>query len=234
MLPLIEKVINAYGGAEAWNTHTRLVAEVSVKGLAFTLKRRKPFERALLEMELHRPYSRILPIGREPDVWGVMDGNEVRLESLDGQCLQKRINPHTYFPYGRRLLYWDDLDMAWFANYAFWNYFTLPLLLQRPDIDWRQTEDNKLEALFPEGFPTHSRHQQFWFDPHSGLLQQHNYTATVISSLATAAHVVKAHALNGNIPYACKRVVTPMKRNGKAMQGPVLIDIDVHSCQLLP
>jgi hypothetical protein len=56
MTPTAEKAIEAYGGRQLWSEATRLEAEFSASGLAFTLKRRPHFRRGptLIAIELHK------------------------------------------------------------------------------------------------------------------------------------------------------------------------------------
>jgi hypothetical protein len=224
-----ESVINAYGGADVWKNNKYIEAEVSVKGLAFTLKQRPFFNHAKIKMEIERPYSKITPIGKNKNVSGILDGNDVRVEDSNGIIISERKNARRLFPYGRRLFYWDDLDMAYFANYAFWNYFTLPNLLQSSEIKWDEKTKGFLQATFPDNLPTHNKVQEFHFDVNSGLLLQHNYTADIISPLAKAANVVVQHNSSGEIIYPSKRIVTPRSSSGKALKRPILIDITVHN-----
>lgn len=220
----LEKAIAAYGGRERWQNAQKIEAEVSVQGWAFILKRRPFFEHAHISMEVARPYSRLTPIVKRKNVAGVLDGHDVRLEDEQGNVLAERKDARAYFPGGRRLLWWDDLDMSYFANYAFWNYFNLPALLMRSDIEWTELAPGRLEAKFPPQIPTHNAIQRFRFDTESGLLIQHDYTANVISKLATAAHVIHEHR-DG---YPSDRLVTPRSPKGKALAGPKLVAIQVH------
>ena len=111
-----------------------LRGRIQCRGLAFIFKQRPQFKRAKVTMDISRPFSRITPIGRNRDISGVLNGPDVHLENANGEVIRERKNARQYFPGGRRLLYWDDLDMAYFANYAIWNYLTLPALLMRKDI----------------------------------------------------------------------------------------------------
>ncbi len=228
-----QNAINAYGGIESWRNLKYIEAEVSVKGLAFTLKRRPFFEHVKIQMEVGKPFSRITPIGKDKNISGVLDGNNVRLENQDGIIIAERNNARDFFPYGRRLLYWDDLDMAYFANYALWNYFTLPRLLTNDEIIWTEKADGVLEAIFPDNYPTHSKIQEFHFDKTTGVLIQHNYTAEVISKLAKAANVVKEQKIIKDILFPVSRIVTPRNSEGKALKKPILIDIKVHNVKLI-
>jgi hypothetical protein len=224
-----QKAVEICGGQEFWLNASRIEAEVSVHGLAFVLKHRPAFQHAKIEMEVQRPVVRLTPIGRDPTITGILDHGDVRLESHDGKTLAERKDARSYFRFGRRLFYWDDLDMAYFANYAFWNYFTLPRLLLDKRISWEETGPGNLQATFPTSIPTHCRTQQYRFDPTRGLLLQHNYTVDIISQLATAAHVIRDHKKQEGILYPSSRVVTPQKGGGGYRKGPVLIDITVHS-----
>jgi len=224
-----ETALNAYNGADVWKNNKYIEAEVSVTGLAFTLKQRPFFNHTNIKMEIERPYSKITPIGKNKNVSGILDGNDVRLENQNGIIISGRKNARRFFPYGRRLFYWDDLDMAYFANYAFWNYFTLPNLLQSPKILWEEKVKGVLQATFPYNFPTHNQVQEFHFNVNTGLLMQHNYTADIISSLAKAANVVVEHNSSEEIIYPSRRVVTPRSSSGKALKRPILIDITVHN-----
>ncbi len=236
MTPTAQKALAAYGGKERWTNAKTINAEVSVHGWAFTLKRRPFFKHARISMEIARPVSRLTPIGKDPQITGVLVGHDVYLEDQNGTITEARKNARRYFPGGRRLFAWDDLDMTYFANYAFWNYFTLPALLLREDIAWKELKpgplEASLEATFPDTLPTHNPVQRFRFDPKTGLLIQHDYTAEIISKLATAANVVLEHKQGAEILYPSRRLVTPRAPSGKALPGPTLIAITVHDFHL--
>jgi hypothetical protein len=227
-----QKAIEAYGGAGLWQNSKYLEAVVSAKGLAFTLKRRPFFKQAKIVMEINRPYSRLTPIGKDKNITGILDGNDVRLEDKDGKVVAERKNARKYFPFGRRLFYWDDMDMAYFANYASWNYFTFPNLLMNDNIIWNEKEPGILEAIFPESIPTHSKIHKFHIDMTSGRLIQHDYSADIISKLAKVVNLVIEHSEENGLLFPSSRLVTPRSGKGKALKKPVMIDIKVHSFKL--
>ena len=229
-----EKAIAAYGGRVLWQNAKTLETGISASGLAFTMKRRPFFRHAKMVLAIHRPFSTLTPIGLNPTITGILDGLDVRLENEKGQIISERRNARDYFKIGRRLFYWDDLDMSYFANYASWNYFTLPALLMREDIVWTELEPGWLEARFPDEIPTHSKVQRFRFDRETGLLIQHDYTADIISPLAAASNVVLQHAQNSTgLVYPSIRRVTPKGPKGKPLGGPVLIHLDIHDFRLI-
>ena len=228
MSALLDKVIAAYGGRELWNAASRVRAVVSSGGLAFALKRRPPFRHANLVCDVHRPWCSLTPIGHEPGIAGTLDGAATRLETADGDLIERRENARSYFPLGRRFFWWDDLDIAYFANYAFWNYLTLPARLMSPDVAVTQASSDRLVVTFPDHVPTHCRRQVFHVDPETGLLRQHDYTADVVGRFARAANVVVEHGEAGGIAFTSRRRVTPRGPAGKPLPKPVLIYITVH------
>ena len=113
-----EKAIAAYGGRVLWQNAKTLETGISASGLAFTLKRRPFFRHAKMVLAIHRPLSTLTPIGLNPTITGILDGLDVRLENEKGQIISERRNARDYFKIGRRLFYWDDLDMSYFAKLA--------------------------------------------------------------------------------------------------------------------
>ena len=221
------RAVDAYGGEAFWRAARSIRATVSTTGLAFVLKWQKPFRRIGVECGVNEPFTRLTPMD-ETGASGVLRNGDVFLENPSGRVIAQRRNARSFFPYGRRLFLWDSLDQTYFAGYALWNYLVFPALLLREDIHWEETGPNRLLAHFPENIPTHSRVQEFLFDPVSGLLSQHNYTAEVMGGWAKAANSVIAHGTWNCIPYPAHRRVTPRKKDGTPAGGPVLIDLIIH------
>ncbi|HMW33647.1 MAG TPA: hypothetical protein PLH27_01040 [bacterium] len=229
----INKAIRAYGGEACWKKAKRIEAEISVRGLAFTLKQRPFFEHALVQMEIARPVSSIIPIGRDPSIRGRLDSEDVWLEDVSGKVLETRNSIRRYFPFGKHAFRWDDLEMSYFANYAMWNYLTLPSLLMNEEILWSETEQGIVKAVFPTSIPTHSKNQEFRFDKDTGLLCEHLYTVDIIGRYARATHTILAHNEDTGLIYPSRRKVTPQTPWRTALPGPILIDIEIHRFRLI-
>ena len=227
-----QRALNAYGGESRWRSARGIWATVSAGGWAFRLKLQEPMRGLSVKLEIARPLVRFSRMDRTGTV-SVLDGQDVRIESHDGTVLASRTNPRAKFPYGRRLFWWDPLDQAYFSGYALWNYLTLPALLLRDDIQWTEIADGTLEAKFPSHLPTHCERQQFHFDPATGLLRQHDYTAEVFGNWAKAANVVLQHAECDGLRFASRRRVTPRRRDGRPRRFPVLVAIAVHQWTLV-
>jgi hypothetical protein len=219
--------LDAYGGVAFWHAARSIQATVSASGLAFVLKRQRPFDRIAVRCTVGEPIVRLTPIDRSGNT-GVLKNGDVFLENPSGITIDSRERARSFFPYGRRLFWWDSLDQTYFAGYALWNYLAFPSLLLRQDIRWEETGPHRLRATFPDNIPTHSRVQEFLFDPASGLLLQQNYTAEVMGGWAKAANSVMQHGIWNGIPFPSRRLVTPRRKDGSPAGGPVLIDLIIH------
>jgi hypothetical protein len=228
---LMERVVAAYGGSSRWKGATSVEAVVSSGGFAFRSKWQPAFHRVRVRAEIAEPHVRFGPFVRR-GVVGVLNGGDVRIEEEAGRLLASRTDARSYFPYGRRFFWWDDLDQAYFAGYALWNYLTFPALLLRDDIQWTQLSETTLEARFPPHLPTHCEIQHFRFDPTIHLLKQHDYTAEVFGGWAKAANCVLEHHSWKGIPYPSKRRVILQRSDGRPRRWPVLVWIEVHEWRL--
>jgi len=232
MLPLAERVVQAYGGADRWKAATSVHATVNAWGFAFFAKLRGGIRDMHVEASLETPHVVSWNRGR-PDLRRTFDGRSVEIEDGVGNITALRHEPGRGFPYGRRLFYWDRLDEVYFSSYAIWNYLTLPALLMRDDIEWTDPGETTLEAHFPPELPTHCPVQQFHFDRDTALLRQHDYTAEVFGGWAKAANVVLSHSVSDGVPYPSHRRVTPRKGDGTPRGFPLLIDIRIQDWQLV-
>lgn len=231
MLPLAERVVEAYGGADRWRGAHAVHATVTAWGFAFLMKMRGGIRDMNVECDTSRP--RVVSWSdRDPGRQRIFDGKSVRIENSTGEVIASRADPRRNFPYGRRLFYWDRLDEVYFSSYAIWNYLTFPALLLRSDIEWSAPAEHTLEAQFPSSIPTHSAVQQFHFDPQTNLLRQHDYTAEVFGGWARAANVVLEQDDADGIPYPSHRRVTPRKSDGAPRGFPLLVDIRIRDLRL--
>jgi len=226
------RAIAALGGAERWLTAHRVEAVVSVTGLAWWLKMRRPVPRTRLVVGLDSPHARLEPVDRTGLV-GILDGNDARLEDGRGRVVASRPNAGQYFPDGRRNFYWDSLDLAYFAGTAMWNYFAFPRLLLRTDIEWREPADGTLEAHFPAELPTHSKVQTFVFDRETGLLARYDCTLEAVGAWARVAQFITDYGERDGIPYFGLRKVYLKRIDGSVRPWPRIITGRVFDWKLI-
>ena len=160
-----------------------------------------------------------------------LDGHDVALSRSDGTPIASRPHARERFPYGRRLLRWDELDFAYFIGYAMWNYLTFPALLLREDIEWRAIRAQRPRVALP-GVPADARARSSSSTSTSttGRLAEYDYVAAVFGRWAQAAHRVTAHAEADGLTYPSKRRVTPQtpKAGPTALRGPLMMWADVR------
>jgi hypothetical protein len=224
---LLDEVLAAHGGVDAWSSARELTVQLRSGGLALRSKfAGGPFRRYEARIDLDEPRAVLTPYPA-PGRRGIFERHRVAIESDAGEPVAERDEPRALFPRGRRRLWWDRLDALHFAGYALWNYFTTPLLLTRDGVELRE-EGRTLHATFPPELPTHSREQAFHFDER-GFLTRHDYTAEVFGGWARAHHASWGHRSFDGLVFPTHRRVTPAGR-----RLPVLVWIEVDSVQVGP
>ncbi|HEY1275779.1 MAG TPA: hypothetical protein VGF25_12740 [Thermoleophilaceae bacterium] len=215
-MTLLDEVLAAHGGREAWESAREVTARIRGGGIALPMKgAHAPFREFRVQITMAEPRAVITPY---PGGRGVYERDSVWIESDRGDVIERRDDMRRRFPGGRRRLWWDRLDGLYFAGYALWNYFTTPLLLTRCELRERGRE---LMARFPPDVPSHAPTTKFTFDER-GLLTRLDYTAQVFGEWARAKHLCSGHETFDGLVYPTVRRVTPRR-----WSGPVLVALDV-------
>jgi hypothetical protein len=236
---LLEQVIEAHGGSERFDSSDEVSARLHCKGWAFVMR----FQRGSLAdfrgtASTREPRVVIEPYP-EPGRRGILEQSSVRIESDGGEVLAERSDPRSQFRRFRRNLWWDDLDLLYFATYAYWGYVVAPFIFRRPGFEveevepWREDGEvwRGLQVRFPEGLPAHSREQRYYFDDR-GLLRRNDYTAEVFGSWAKAAHYCYDHTDFSGVVVPTRRRVMPRRPNGKPVRPVTLVSIAVGELTL--
>jgi hypothetical protein len=87
---------------------------------------------------------------------------------------------------------WDALHLTYFIGYAMWNYVSIPFLLAergfvKRELDGYEENDEHwrvLEVTYPDGVPTHTKVQKFYFGPDL-LLRRMDSVTDVAGGVAT-------------------------------------------------
>jgi hypothetical protein len=232
-MTLVDEALEAHGGAARWQAAKRVRAHARSGG--FLLRTRVPGNRFAdyhLTVDLDERRTVMDPFP-EPELRGVFERGEARLEREGGEVVASRRDPRKAF-FGRaglrRNFRWDALDATYFAGYAMWNYLSFPLLLTRPDVEvreispWRSNgeELRRLAVEFPEGLDTHSPRQRFYFDA-GGRLVRHDYVADVVGRWARAAHLCADHVESGGLFFPTRRWVRPIGPRNRPLPFPTMV-----------
>jgi hypothetical protein len=172
------------------------------------------------------PYPEIGQVGHfGPDrVWITTENGQLQQERLQPRLKLAKTPPRTP---------WDLLDQLYFAGSGFWNYFTTPFLLTRPEVRSEEVASHeehdevwrRLKAQFPPSIPTHSEEQTFYFDE-KGLLRRIDYV-TVEGRIA--AHYCYDHqSFDGLVSPTLRRVVPRTLERSKP-SAPTIVLVSVAS-----
>ncbi len=236
MAGLVHEVLNAYGGAQRWQSASTIAARGHIAGLLPTRFPGNKLADFTIRVRVTEPHVTLsnFPLDHQQ---GVLDRGEVRIQTSDGVGLDARADPRSYFA-GlrgvRRNVRWDPLDLTYFAGYAFWNYLTAPLLLAHPEVTVTEGEPltapgrqrwRRLDAAFPSGLDTHCRHQTFYIDP-AGLIRRHDFTAEPVGSWARASrHCDRHHQFDG-LTIPARHRVYPRGPGERVLRRPTLLALD--------
>jgi hypothetical protein len=238
---IVREVIEAHGGMDRWSGLDALDAEISASGFLFTTKRRPVLNHVRVRAATREPRFTFFDFPLQGQTAELFGNNEVQVRDRGGTILARRNNPRAAFTGLRRQFVWDDLDFIYFAGYATWNYLTTPFLLARKGFEIETLEPlpgalsqfTRLQVIFPEDIPTHSRRQVFYIDEQR-LLRRLDYTAEVVGMWAHAAHLCEDFRTFGGITAPTRRRVRPLPFGNMPLPGPVLVKLDVHDIRPVP
>lgn len=195
----VDQAIEAHGGEARWREVSAIDTSWTFHGTMFKIRLRE----AQLK-DLHARISTTEPrvvvdpfAGRSAT--GTFTPTRLELVEQDGRMTSLE-NPRDAFKRPRTIVWWNDLEMLYFAGYVLWNYAQLPFLLLKPGLviedagtTRKQGETwTKVRVTFPATLPTHSPRQTFYFGP-DGLLRRHDYHVGILSRLARGARYIHAN-----------------------------------------
>ena len=160
--------------------------------------------------------------------------HRVVIETESGDPLETRNDPRASFQGHRQETPWDDLHVAYFANYALWTYLTIPFLYTYPGFGCEELPPcqeggevwRPLKVSFPDDVPSHTREQISYFGP-DGLLRRHEYTVDIMGGAPGLNYAAKYRNADGIMVPTQRRVYAYNEKKEKIPQ-PVLVAIDIH------
>ena len=230
---LLAHAIDAHGGMRRWDRLSRFRAAVSVTG-AIWQQKGKPglLTDVILEGGTRDQWLRITPFpsaGRRA-IW-VPDRQTI--ETTQGVVLAERRDPASAFIGIDRDSPWDDIQVAYFAAEANWNYFTAPFVLARSDFVVQEIEPwseggevwRRLFVTYPDNVAAHCRQQTYYFD-NDGYLRRLDYVIDILGGWA-AVHYSSDYRDFDGITVPTRRQVYVRNADGSAALGPPSLAIDV-------
>ena len=227
---LLEEVISAHGGADRWQTMSELSIDVSAGGLAVASKFQRRGLRDLVARVSTDSQRVVLAPYPSRGHRGVFDRGAVRIEADNGSVVRQRLDPRAELGSPRRLLWWDHLDLLYFAGSSLWTYMTSPFIFAAPGFEvqaldlWSERGEiwRPLAVTFPAELHTHSQKQVFYFGP-DGLIRRQDYTAEEFGTWARSAHYGDAHRDFNGLVMPTRRRVFLRRADNRSRRHPVLI-----------
>jgi hypothetical protein len=229
----LKDILDAHGGEAYWRSIRSIELEVSIRGFLFTAKRIPKMDHVRMTVDTTRPAVVIHDYPAAGESTHFLGEARVEIRDAAGRISLARDDPRYHFNQLRQFFYWDDLDFAYFSGYAMWNYLTMPFLSRFPGVEAERAAhsglegDARYEVRFPPNFPTHARHQVFYFDDEHRLYR-HDYTAEVVGAWARAAHFCGEYRRFGGLVLPTIRRVYPKLFCNQPFKAITLVAIDIH------
>ena len=237
MSDLLDRVLAAHGGVEAWSRVATLTAELSLGG-AFWAARGWPdvYRDQHVELDARRQRIAFSPF-TGPGTRSVfeIDPERVVIEHADGSVVAERIHPRTSFPLPFDMAHtrWDAVQVAAFTSAAVWNYLTQPFSLTYAGVITREIEPwiedgetwRRLAVRFPAGHANHNPEQVFYYDER--FLQMRMDYSPLVTSGPPVAHYTHDHETFDGFVFPTRRRVHLHGPDGVANQELAAITLDV-------
>lgn len=231
---LARLAIDAHGGEEAWRRLSEVSVRVSSGGLAFATKGQGHALRAL-DATVATSGQRVA-FADYPSAGGqgVLESDgRVRIVRA-AETLHERANPRPDFANLRHRLWWDRLDMLYFAASALWTYVSSPFVWLREGYELRELAPwqeggerwRRLAVSFPASVHTHCREQVFHIDA-AGAIRRHDYTPELFHNGIRAAHYCYDLRPFDGLLLATRRAVFPRRADGRSRGWPRLVWIEL-------
>jgi hypothetical protein len=232
-MALLEDVLDASGGIDAWQRSTRFTAHLSIDGAL------------LAEMGKGGLLKDVVAVGSTQnqlltfigftaaDKSGGYRPDRVTIERLGGGLLQERDDPRATFVQHTGQASWDDLDLVYFCGFALWTTLTMPFVLTLPNVRVEELAERhepghvwrRLRAVFPPEITTHAAEQVFSFDA-SGLQWRTDYTSIGAGDGALVDHA-SAHQNFSGIVLPTLRRSLRVGADGTLVAKPAALDIEI-------
>jgi len=196
---VVDRALEAHGGEARWKALSTLTTQWTFRGMMFKMRMREAqLKNLTASISTREPRVVIHPYPK-PGMQAVFTPQHLQVSDEKG-VISSREHPRSTFGGLRTVVWWDDLEMLYFAGYVLWNYPQLPFLLLQPGLTLEdagtskqgQETWNKVKVTFPSEMPTHSPVQTFYFGP-DGLLRRHDYCVAIMSPLARGARYIHSY-----------------------------------------
>jgi len=201
---LLQKALEVHGGLDRWKCFASIQATIVTGGRLFDMKGTpQDTTPRRITVATQREWASVAPFGADDQVTD-FTANRIAIEKLDGTIVKGRLHPSEHAEGEAVDAPWDALDQAYFNGYALWTYLTTPFHFAMPgfvaeEIDpWREEDElwRGLRIICPPNIASHSKRQDFYFDP-DFLLRRHDYHVEASSGFAAAQYAFDSVIVQG-------------------------------------
>jgi hypothetical protein len=233
MNDLLELSVNAHGGMQRWDKISRFRVEASITGDLWDLKGR-PGGLADVELEGETRDQRIkITPFPWPGCYTTWEPYRQTIETDDGVLVAERRDPAASFRGFTRQTPWDDLQVAYLAGEANWNYIVMPFIFARDDFVVREIEPwledgemwRRLVVTYPGSVVAHHREQTYSFDD-DGLLRRLDYSVDILDGFPAVDYPAEYRAFDG-IMMPTRRRVYAGNADGTPARDSVPVAIEI-------
>jgi hypothetical protein len=230
---LLKLAIEGHGGLRRWERLSRFRVAASITGAIWTLKGQPGLlDGVVLAGETRDQRLTITPFPR-PGQYATWEPYRQTIETADGVLVSERRDPAASFAGTTRSARWDELQAAYFAGEANWNYYVAPFIFARGDFETEETgpwsEDGqtwrRLLVTYPDAIVAHHRQQTYYFDE-DGLLRRLDYAVDILGG-GPAVHYPSGYREFDGIMVPTRRRVYVRGPDGTPAPGPASVAIDV-------
>jgi hypothetical protein len=234
---LLDSVIKAHGGLQRWSRVKSISVTFNIRGALLSLKGYPKSYRPTFTADVSKPKAVIQRLGdANPDDRWHFEQDRVWVEQPDGTIASDRSEVRVSFQGHTYSTPWDHLHLAYFIEYAMWDYLTTPFIFTWPGFKYRELglhqEDGEtwrvLEVTFPDGFPAHTQIQKFYFDSKDFMLRRGDYTTDVLGGVA-AHYCYDYKEIDGIWFPTFRRVVKRNPDGSTRIHGPSAFILDYVS-----
>ena len=230
---LLKLAIAGHGGLRRWEQLSWFRVAASVTGAIWTLKGQAGLlDGVVLAGETRDQRMIITPFPR-PGQYATWEPYRQTIETADGVLVAERRDPAAAFAGTTRSAPWDELQAAYFAGEANWNYCVAPFLFARGDFVTEEAEPwhedgqtwRRLLVSYPDAIVAHTRRQTYYFDG-DGLLRRLDYSVDILGG-GPAVHYPSRYREFDGIMVPTRRRVYVRDADGTPVRDSASVAIDV-------
>ncbi|SIS97490.1 hypothetical protein SAMN05421788_102428 [Filimonas lacunae] len=231
---LVNLVLNAHGGVTRWNQLHTVTAHLSIGGVTWPTKGHPGvLDDIVFTANLHAPFDSWTNVQAKEEKTS-FNGRDVAIINSKGAITESLLNARDSFAGHELTTPWNRMQLVYFVSYATWNYLTTPFLFSTPgfhflEMDpWQEQGETwrRLQVIFPDHVPTHSKKQVFYFSQ-EGLLKRHDYWPEVLGNNSATHYYSDYKEFNG-IKAPTKHRIYPLNdADGSFYPEPLLVSLDI-------